>query len=175
MNLYRDNPNDRLEPLPGGYDERLAAVDALLSRDAATRAVPDGLAQRAYEASVAHLPGQRSLRFPRRVTAPRLPMFSRLSLAAAVLLAVAVGILFLRSPSMSGINGSVDHYAYNGYNGVTVVPASTVVSHRSAALSAEQEWLLLDAVQLSHFADMRRLSLADVTDDIAMLVRELEM
>jgi hypothetical protein len=175
MSLYQDNPKYHLEPLPGDYDEQLKAVDVLLSRDAASRANPDGLAQRTYEASVAHLPAQRSLRFQRVVAAPRLPMVSRLSMAAAVLLAVAVGIVFLRSPGMSGINGAADHFAYNGYNVVTVVPASATISPRTAALSAEQEWLLLDAVQLSHFADVRRLSLADVNDDIAMLVRELEM
>jgi hypothetical protein len=174
MNLYRNNPKAHLDPLPSDYDEQLQAVDRLLSRDAASRSVPEGLAQRAYEASVAHLPG-RSLKFTTARPSRRLPMISRLSMAAAVLLAVVVGVVFLRSPGGIGSGGSFD-IAYNGARDIVAVPAVSLArSYESEPLSVEQEWVLLNSVQLAHYAEMRHLSWADVNDDLATLVREMEM
>lgn len=171
MQMHNDNLNFQREALPAEYDEQMVQVDAMLTKAVSAQDVPAGLTQRVYEASVSHLPSQRVLQFSANQPANSRPMFSRLSMAAAVALAVVVGIVFLRSPGLNGFNGALEV----AYNGSTVTPVSLHVDRHSASLSAAQEWVIFESVQLGHFADARHLSISDVVDDLAMLVRELEM
>lgn len=165
--------NEHPDPLPPDTPEQLHAIDAMLWQQAMGDAAPGDLTERVFQASAPHLP-QAALKFPAAGPASgRMPMLSRMSMAAAVLLSVSVGVLFLRSPEASRSTLQIAH------NGVQSVPIASHHStqHLSLAqpLGVEQEWILLNSVQLSHYSEMRHLTWDDVTDDLASLVRELEM
>ena len=165
MNMHPEHP-EGVDPLLSEEHEQSVRIDLSSSHTP----LPDGLVQRTFEASVAYLPNQQPLVL---TPAQRWPMLTRLSMAAAIVLAVGVGIVLLRSPALTGTAPAPDPFALNGVEvGPSIVPAS----HSNAyALSAEQEWVLMDSVELAQYAEMRHLSLDDVIDDMAMLVHDLEM
>lgn len=171
----KHHTDGHIDPLPNNYDSDLRHIDALLHQQAGRQSPPAGLADRMFHSSVRQLAAHRpaSLEF----TAPKAvirPIASRLAMAAAVGLAVMVGVLFLRSPGVSSLPGPVGEFALNGTLGSPSGDEQPrVVS--TAQFSADREWLLLEAVQLSHYSDVRHLSWHDVNDDMASLVRELEM
>jgi hypothetical protein len=173
MNTDRTHRHDSLDPLPSSFDAELVRVDALLAQEAASHDTPPGLADRVAHASAAHLPAAKPLRFADApvvaVPARRLPALSRLAMAASLGLLLLVGIVFLRSPVAPSINGSGEIVLADP--AVHVSPAVST----SRSLTAAQEWILLDSVQLAHFSELRSSSLSDMTDDLAQLVRELEM
>ncbi len=157
-----------------GLEPEIQRIESLLSLDARRLRVPRGLVERTFDASVQHLPApkRRSLTFIQPQPVDR-SVLSRLAMAAAVGLAVIVGVMFLRSPNTMQVPAGFDQMAHNG---AIDRSATTVVRPAVASqLSADREWLLLDAVHLSHYSDVRHLSWSDINDDMASLVRELEM
>lgn len=179
MTTHRDNLRNHPEPLPDGYDPGMVQVDQLLSREAQSHAVPAGLADRIAEASTSHLPAYRTLTLDEpqpavQTSARSWSMLSRLAMAASVGLALFAGAMFLRTSVDKPLPGSTTGVQVNGLNGVA---GSTVAEapSTSRSLSAAQEWVLLESVQLAHYSEVRGSSLSEVHDDLNELVRELEM
>jgi hypothetical protein len=151
--------NRHLDDLPGDLESSLVVIDKQLAADAAQQAVPEGLIDRVYDASVELLPDDQLAPIPITLRFSK-SSWGRLAMAASLAVAFVLGARVLRTSPPQPV----------------VVP--TYVSNTQ--LSREAELVVIDTlgVQSTRMQDlvtMRDATYDELTAEIAVLVAELEM
>lgn len=165
----RSNQNVRdLEPLPSGFSHDLRAVDEELAEHARQSPAPEGLCGRVFLASVEKLPSQlaleRRLKFPFATLAARRGVWGQLAMAASVALAFGIALWFVQGP----------------HTKPPVKLVRTDDSDARVSLAAALRPLSADPApfesDFSYLLETNDLTSADeITSELVMLVRELEM
>ena len=155
-----DDNRGRLEPLPGDFAPELQAIDDRLAQLASRSVAPLGLTDRVFDASVEKLPSERlvsrRLRFVDRVWGRQIA-WGQFAMAASVALAFGIALWFVQGPHTKPIENVAIHNA-----DVEVSVATMLQSH----LENEFDYLL-ETSELT--------SSDEITSELVMLVRELEM
>lgn len=159
----------------------LRHVDASLAEMAAREAMPVGLADRTYEASVTALPKQRlRLRGRIQTTSVHRPLrfhrtaWGQLAMAASVALAFVIGAMFLSDqPVLQDMSGMTAHH---GESSTVVTPVALT---RPALLSREAEQELFGANfngdRFAYIVETRDVTHSDVLRDLNRLLDDLEL
>jgi anti-sigma-K factor RskA len=165
-NPNHDDRERRLEPLPGDFSPDLQAIDERLAELAAQSVVRSDLSQRVFAASVQNLPanvgGNRNLRFVDRVWGGR-QAWGQFAMAASVAIAFGIALWFVQGPHTNPINNVA---TLNSDVDVSVVSMLRHLPAEPSHLENEFDYLL-------ETSDLT--SPDEITSELAMLVREMEM
>jgi hypothetical protein len=104
-NGFLPAPDAAAEPLPETFEPELRRIDELLRDEAASIAVPAGLAERVYGASVRMLPRPTALPAPLRRTGGG--RARQLAMAASMGLSILAAVVYLARPGEIRTPGSV--------------------------------------------------------------------
>ena len=160
-----DDNRGRLEPLPGDFAPELQAIDDRLAQLATRSVAPLGLNNRVFDASVEKLPIERivsrRLRFVDHVWGRQIA-WGQFAMAASVALAFGIALWFVQGPHTKPIENVAIHNADAEVSVATMLHLPSEQSH----LENEFDYLL-ETSELT--------SSDEITSELVMLVRELEM
>ena len=178
MNVNPNHPVNRIEPLPADFDSEAQQVDALLSAQARRTAVPMGLTDRVFEASVKSLPRSRqpALRLAgsaadvqRRHVLFTLhrTAWGRAAMAASVAIVCGVAWLMLQSSPAPSPDGSLLAIHTAGPDANSLAASGDMLPVGSLDQLDNDMGYLLNTDTLT--------SMDEVHQELAMLVASLEM
>lgn len=158
------------EPWPGsGLSPELAEIDSMMSRCARRQPVPEGLADRVFDASVELLPARR--RRGGRVLRLRPARPVSISSWGRLAMAASIAIAFFTASLLTPLGGP---------RKLLSPDVELALLEFAGAADAELPWTLreLDDPQLGQVAHLlvtRDMTFRDLTSDLAALAADLEM
>jgi hypothetical protein len=172
--LPRNQPNrefSHIEPLMGQHGDftpELIEIDALLTEQAQASTIPQGLSERVFLASVSGLP-QQSYKFVEFASGNRVrklwfrSVSGQVAMAASVALAFGIALWVVQRP-----NSNQPTLAHSDVETEFALASALRPAHEGSTTAWEGQFdYLLETNELT--------SPSDITDEVAVMIRELEM
>ncbi|MDY7109792.1 MAG: hypothetical protein SYC29_14245 [Planctomycetota bacterium] len=155
------------EPLPGGFEPELRAIDELLGRHASRAEAPAGLTRRVFRASVGDLPARRP--GPGRESAPQ-PLRARRLFAASARPQWRGGLALAASLGLAFVIAAL--YLSGSHADATPTPSSL-----DEALAFDIDWQVADVDrEVEYLLETAALATeADLTGELDGLFPELDL